>query len=111
MSKIISEQFSDLTDYFREKFVNSIQGTLDQVTDQLGSLSDVAGEMSVDLSKFLSDIVSGLEETMGDLDGRIASVYEDVDRGIEELKSLFQREIYKTLEEDIMTNILFQLDL
>ncbi|MBY8981083.1 MAG: hypothetical protein KGD72_11885, partial [Candidatus Lokiarchaeota archaeon] len=111
VSKIISEQFSDLTDYFREKFVNSIQGTLDQVTDQLGSISDVAGEMSVDLSNFLSDIVSGLEETMGDLDGRIASVYEDVDRGIEELKSLFQREIYKTLEEDIMTNILYQLDL
>jgi len=111
VSKIISEQFSDLTDYFREKFVNSIQGTLDQVTDQLGSLSDVAGEMSVDLSNFLSDIVSGLEETMEDLDGRIASVYEDVDRGIEELKSLFQREIYKTLEEDIMTNILDQLDL
>jgi len=111
VSKIISEQFSDLTDYFREKFVNSIQGTLDQVTDQLGSLSDVAGEMSVDLGNFLSDIVSGLEETMGDLDSRIASVYDDVNRGIEELKSLFQREIYKTLEEDIMTNILNQLDL
>jgi sugar-specific transcriptional regulator TrmB len=111
VSKIISEQFSDLTDYFREKFVNSIQGTLDQVTDQLGSISDVAGEISIDLSNFLADIVSGLEETMGDLDGRIASVYEDVDKGIEELKSLFQREIYKTLEEDIMTNILTQLDL
>ncbi len=111
VSKIISEQFSDLTDYFREKFVNSIQGTLDQVTEQLGSISDVAGEMSIDLGNFLSDIVSGLEETMGDLDGRIASVYEDVDRGIEELKNLFQREIYKTLEEDIMTNILYQLDL
>jgi hypothetical protein len=111
VSKIISEQFSDLTDYFREKFVNSIQGTLDQVIDQLGSLSDVAGEMSVDLGNFLSDIVSGLEETMGDLDSRIASVYDDVNRGIEELKSLFQREIYKTLEEDIMTNILDQLDL
>ena len=111
VSKIITEQFGDLTDYFREKFVNSIQGTLDQVTEQLASISDVAGEMSVDLSKFLSDIVSGLEETMEDLDGRIATVYEDVNKGIEELKGTFQREIYKTLEEDIMTNILLQLDL
>jgi len=111
VSKIITEQFSDLTDYFREKFVNSIQGTLDQVTDQLASISDVAGEMSLDLSKFLNDIVSGLEETMEDLDGRIAAVYEDVDKGIEELKGMFQREIYKTLEKDIMTNILLQLDL
>jgi len=111
VSKIISEQFSDLTEYFREKFVNSIQGTLDQVTEQLGSISDVAGEMSVDLGNFLSDIVSGLEDTMGDLDNRIASVYEDVDKGIEELKDLFQREIYKILEEDIMTNVLNQLDL
>jgi len=88
VSKIITEQFSDLTDYFREKFVKSIQGTLDQVTD-----------------------VSGLEETMEDLDGRIATVYDDVNKGIEELKSMFQREIYKTLEKDIMTNILLQLDL
>ena len=111
VSKIISEQFGDLTDYFKEKFVNSIQGTLDQVTDQLASISDVAGEMSIDLGNFLSDIVSGLEETMGDLDGRIASVYEDVNKGIEELKSLFQREIYKILEEDVMTNVLNQLDL
>ena len=111
VSKIITEQFSDLTDYFREKFVKSIQGTLDQVTEQLASISDVAGEMSVDLSNFLNDIVSGLEETMEDLDGRIATVYEDVDKGIEELKSMFQREIYKTLEKDIMTNILLQLDL
>jgi len=111
VSKIISEQFSDLTEYFRDKFVNSIQGTLDQVTEQLVSISDVAGEMSVDLSNFLSDIVSGLEGTMEDLDDRISSVYEDVDKGIEELKSLFQREIYKILEEDIMTNVLNQLDL
>lgn len=111
VSKIITEQFSDLTDYFREKFVNSIQGTLDQVTNQLASISDVAGEMSVDLSNFLDDIISGLEETMEDLDGRIATVYEDVDKGIEELKGMFQREIYKTLEKDIMTNILLQLDL
>jgi len=111
VSKIITEQFGDLTDYFREKFVNSIQGTLDQVTEQLASISDVAGEMSVDLSKFLDDIVSGLEETMEDLDGRIATVYEDVNKGIDELKSMFQREIYKTLENDIMTNILLQLDL
>ncbi|MFX0012693.1 MAG: helix-turn-helix domain-containing protein, partial [Candidatus Hermodarchaeota archaeon] len=111
VSKIITEQFSDLTDYFREKFVNSIQGTLDQVTEQLASISDVAGEMSVDLSKFLDDIISGLEETMEDLDGRIATVYEDVDKGIEELKGMFQSEIYNTLEKDIMTNILLQLDL
>ncbi|MBY9014828.1 MAG: hypothetical protein KGD68_03980 [Candidatus Lokiarchaeota archaeon] len=111
VTKIISEQFSDLTDYFRAKFVNSIQGTLDQVTEQLASISDVAGEMSIDLGHFLSEIISGLEETMVDLDSRISSVYEDVDKGIEELKSLFQREIYKTLDEDIMTNILSQLDL
>jgi len=111
VSKIISEQFVDLTDYFREKFVNAIRNTLDQVTEQLASISDVAGDMSTDLGSFLSDIVSGLEETLEDLDGRISTVYEDVEKGIEELKGLFQREIYKTLEEDIMGNILKQLDL
>lgn len=111
VSKIISEQFIDLTDYFREKFVNAIQNTLDRVTDQLASISDVAGEMSFDLGSMLSDIESGLKDTLEDLDGRISTVYEDIDKGIEELKGLFQREIYKALEEDIMTNILNQLDL
>jgi len=111
VSKIISEQFGDLTDYFRDKFVKAIRNTLDQVTEQLASISDVAGDMSTDLGSFLSDIVSGLEDTLEDLDGRISTVYEDVDKGIEELKGLFQREIYKTLEEDIMGNILKQLDL
>jgi sugar-specific transcriptional regulator TrmB len=49
VSRIISEQFSDLTDYFKEKFVGTIQNTLDQVTDQLSTISDAAGEMSTDL--------------------------------------------------------------
>lgn len=111
VSKIISEQFLDLTDYFREKFVATIQNTLDQVTDQLATISDAAGEMSTDLSGTLNEIESGLKETLEDLDIRISTVYEDVDKGIEELKELFQKEIYKILEEDIITNILDQLDL
>ncbi|TFF84180.1 MAG: hypothetical protein EU552_01340 [Promethearchaeota archaeon] len=111
VSKIISEQFIDLTDYFREKFVTTIENTLDQVTDQLATISDAAGEMSTDLSGTLNEIESGLKDTLEDLDTRISTVYEDVDKGIEELKDLFQKEIYKILEEDIITNILNQLDL
>lgn len=111
VSKIISEQFLELTDYFREKFVTTIQNTLDQVTNQLATISDAAGEMSTDLSGTLTDIESGLKDTLEDLDTRISTVYEDVDKGIEELKDLFQREIYKILDEDIITNILTQLNL
>ncbi|TFG13927.1 MAG: hypothetical protein EU531_09435 [Promethearchaeota archaeon] len=111
VSKIISEQFIDLTEYFREKFVSTIQNTLDQVTNQLATISDAAGEMSTDLSGTLNDIELGLKDTLEDLDTRISTVYEDVDKGIEELKDLFQREIYKILEEDIITNILNQLNL
>lgn len=111
VGKIITEQFHDLTDYFKEKFVKTIQGTLDQVTDQLGTISDAAGEMSVDLGATLSDIQTRLKETLEDLDSRISTVYEDVEKGIEELRDLFQREIYDTLEKDIMKNIIDQLDL
>jgi sugar-specific transcriptional regulator TrmB len=111
VGKIISEQFHGLTDYFKEKFVKTIQSTLDQVTDQLGTISDAAGEMSVDLGSTLSDIQTRLKETLEDLDSRISTVYKDVETGIEELKDLFQREIYDTLEKDIMKNIIDQLDL
>ena len=111
VSRIISEQFSDLTDYFKAKFVGTIQNTLDQVTDQLSTISDAAGEMSTDLGGALSDIELGLRDTLEDLDGRIAAVYDDVESGIEELKQMFQQEIYATLEEDVIKNILQQLDL
>jgi sugar-specific transcriptional regulator TrmB len=111
VGKIISEQFHDLTDYFKERFVKTVQSTLDQVTDQLGTISDAAGEMSVDLGATLSDIQTRLKETLEDLDSRISTVYKDVEKGIEELKDLFQREIYDTLEKDIMKNIIEQLDL
>lgn len=111
VSRIISEQFLDLTDYFKEKFVKAIENTLDQVTNQLASISDAAGEMSIDLGDTFTDIEGGLKETLEDLDKRISTVYEDVDKGIEELKQMFQKEIYKTLEEDIMLNIINQLDL
>ncbi|MFX1361750.1 MAG: hypothetical protein ACFE8T_15575, partial [Promethearchaeota archaeon] len=108
---IISEQFVDLTDYFKEKFVTTIQNTLDQVTNQLATISDAAGEMSTDLGDTFTDIESGLSETLEDLDQRISTVYEDVDKGIEELKQTFQSQIYQTLEEDIMMSIIKQLDL
>jgi len=111
VSRIISEQFIDLTDYFKEKFVKAIENTLDQVTNQLATISDAAGEMSTDLGDTFSDIEVGLRDTLEDLDKRISSVYEDVDKGIEELKQMFQKEIYKTLEEDIMLSIIKQLDL
>lgn len=111
VDRVVTEQFHSLTDYFQEKIVRTIQGTLDQVTDQLATISDAAGDMSIDLSNTLSDIESRLRETLEDLDQRISTVYEDVDRGIEELKEMFQKEIYKILEEDIITNILNQLDL
>jgi len=81
------------------------------VTDQLASISDAAGDMSVDLSNTLSDIESRLKETLEDLEQRISTVYEDVNNGIEELKEMFQKEIFKILEEDIITNILHQLEL
>ncbi|MFW9952715.1 MAG: helix-turn-helix domain-containing protein, partial [Candidatus Thorarchaeota archaeon] len=111
VSRIISEQFIDLTDYFKEKFVRTIQDTLDQVTNQLATISDAAGEMSTDLGGTISDIQTGLKDTLEDLDNRISKVYQDVEKGIEELKNLFQKEIYETLEKDIMKNIIDQLEL
>ncbi|MHA1624003.1 MAG: hypothetical protein ACTSWH_02615, partial [Promethearchaeota archaeon] len=111
VDRVVTEQFHSLTDYFQKKIVKTIQGTLDQVTDQLASISDAAGDMSVDLSNTLSDIESRLKETLEDLDQRISTVYENVNNGIEELKKMFQKEIFKILEEDIITNILNQLEL
>lgn len=111
VSKIMYREFNQLVDEFKGKIVNTTQEMLDDVIGQLGSLSDAAGEISVGLDTTFDDIESGLRTTLEDLDNRIKMVYNDVTQGIQELKTMFQKEIFETLQRDIITNILNQLEL
>ncbi|MHA1456801.1 MAG: hypothetical protein ACTSR5_12615, partial [Promethearchaeota archaeon] len=111
LEKIKSEISISFEKTFRIGALKTMAEKIVEVTDQLASISDAAGDMSVDLSNTLSDIESRLKETLEDLDQRISTVYENVNNGIEELKKMFQKEIFKILEEDIITNILNQLEL
>jgi len=99
-----------MTDYFKTKFVGTTQNMLDQVINQLGSLSDTAGEITTDLGTIFTDIESGLKSTLEDLENRVTGVYDDIIAGIAELKNLFQKEIFETLQTDIINNIINQLD-
>ncbi len=111
VSRVISNQFSEMTVYFRDKFVQSTQTMLNQVIDQLGSLSDTAGEISTDLGSTFSDIEAGLIGTLEDLDFRISGVYQDIVSGIENLKNLFKKEVLETLQDDIIRKIYKQLEM
>ncbi|MFW9784784.1 MAG: hypothetical protein ACFFFB_21070, partial [Candidatus Heimdallarchaeota archaeon] len=110
VSRVISEQFQDITVVFRDKFVASTQRMLDQVIEQLGSITDTAGEISSDLGTVFTDIESGLKTTLEDLEDRVTGVYDDIINGIKELKDLFRTEIFETLQNDIIRNIIKQLD-
>lgn len=110
VTRVVSEQFNEMTDYFKTKFVGTTQNMLDQVINQLGSLSDTAGEISTDLGTVFTDIESGLKSTLEDLEKRVTGVYDDIIAGIAELKSLFQKEIFETLQNDIINNIVNQLE-
>lgn len=110
VSRVISEQFREITEYFKNKFVETTQKMLDQVINQLGSLSDTAGEISTDLSTVFIDIDTGLKTTLGDLENRVSDVYEDILTGIQELQDVFQKEIFETLQNDIIDNIIGQLE-
>jgi len=110
VSRVVSEQFKEMTDYFKTKFVGTTQNMLDQVINQLGSLSDTAGEITTDLGSIFTDIESGLKSTLEDLENRVTGVYDDIIAGIAELKNLFQKEIFETLQTDIINNIINQLD-
>jgi sugar-specific transcriptional regulator TrmB len=110
VSRVISEQFQDITVIFREKFVATTQNMLDQVIEQLGSITDTAGEISSDLGTVFSDIEGGLKNTLEDLESRVSGVYDDIISGINELKDLFRVEIFETLQNDIIGNIINQLD-
>lgn len=110
VSRVISEQFKDITVVFRDKFVQTTQNMLDQVIDQLGSITETAGEISSDLGTVFSDIENGLKTTLEDLENRVSGVYDDIISGINELKDLFRTEIFETLQNDIINNIINQLD-
>jgi sugar-specific transcriptional regulator TrmB len=110
VSRVISEQFKDITVIFRDKFVQTTQNMLDQVVEQLGNITDTAGEISSDLGAIFTDIESGIKTTLEDLENRVTDVYDDIITGIQELKDLFRTEIFETLQNDIINNIITQLD-
>ncbi|MFX1302869.1 MAG: hypothetical protein ACFE9X_05890 [Promethearchaeota archaeon] len=110
VSKVISEQFTEITKYFKDKFVQTTQNMLDQVINQLGSLTDTAGEIGTDLGTVFTDIESGLKSTLEDLEKRVLGVYDDIISGITELKDLFRKEIFETIQDDIVNNIINQLE-
>jgi len=110
VSRVISEQFKDITVIFRDKFVQTTQNMLDQVVEQLGSITDTAGEITSDLGTVFTDIESGLKTTLEDLENRVSEVYDDIITGIQELKDLFKTEIFETIQNDIINNIITQLD-
>lgn len=110
-SRIISKQFQEMTISLRNRFVETTQNMLDQVIKQLGTISDTAGEISTDLGTTFEEIESGLIETLNGLESRITEVYDDIVSGIEELKNTFQKEIFETLQDDIIQNIINQMEM
>jgi sugar-specific transcriptional regulator TrmB len=110
VSRVISEQFKDITVIFRDKFVQTTQNMLDQVVEQLGNITDTAGEISSDLGTVFTDIENGIKTTLEDLENRVSGVYDEIITGIQELKDLFKTEIFETIQNDIINNIITQLD-
>ncbi|MFX1477220.1 MAG: helix-turn-helix domain-containing protein [Promethearchaeota archaeon] len=110
VTKVISEQFKEITEVFRNKFVQTTQNMLDQVIGQLGSITNTAGEISTDLGTVFTDIEGGLKSTLEDLENRVSGVYDDIITGINELKKLFREEIFETIQNDIINNIITQLE-
>lgn len=110
VSKVISEQFTEVTKIFKNKFVQTTQNMLDQVINQLGSITDTAGEISTDLGSVFTDIESGMVNTLEDLESRVSGVYDDIITGINELKDLFREEIFEAIQDDIINNIINQLE-
>ncbi|MFX1390109.1 MAG: helix-turn-helix domain-containing protein [Promethearchaeota archaeon] len=110
VSKTISEQFTEISKAFKDKFVQTTENMLDQVINQLGSITDTAGEISTDLGTVFTDIQKGMVTTLEDLDSKITGVYDDIITGINELKELFRTEIFESIQDDIINNIINQLE-
>ena len=111
VSKIVTEEFEKISNKFQRRFVQTTQGMLDKVIKQISSVSDAAGEISTDLGQTFDDIESGLKGTLEDLDYRISSVHSEILSSLNQIKELFQKEIFDTLQKDVIANILEQLEI
>jgi sugar-specific transcriptional regulator TrmB len=111
VSRIIKDQFEEMAGYFRDKVIQTTQNTLDQVIDQLGSITDTAGEISSGIGDSFTNIEAGLAETLTDLETKVTEVNDSIQKGINELKGQFQKEVMETLDEDVMMSVVRQLDL
>ncbi|GAG24832.1 unnamed protein product, partial [marine sediment metagenome] len=111
VDRVVTREFNEMTTIFKEKFVTTTQDMLDQVVNQLGSLSDSAIDIGTDLNSVFLEINAGLKTTLDDLEQKITSVNDDVTQGIENLKNMFQKEIFETISDDIIVNIIKQLEL
>ncbi|MBN1213856.1 MAG: hypothetical protein JXA99_00285 [Candidatus Lokiarchaeota archaeon] len=111
VARVMKKEFNEMVNSFKFKFVQTTQGMLDKVINQLGGLSNTAGDIKVGIGDTIANIESGLQTALGNLDNEIIKIYEDVLTGIQELKNSFEQEIFKTLNQDVIINIFDQLDL
>ncbi len=111
VARVMKKEFNEMVNSFKFKFVQTTQGMLDKVINQLGGLSNTAGDIKVGIGETIANIESGLQTALGNLDNEIIKIYEDVLTGIQELKNSFEQEIFKTLNQDVIINIFDQLDL
>ena len=111
VSRIIKDQFEEMAGYFRDKVIQTTQNTLDQVIDQLGSITDTAGEISDGIGDSFTNIESGLVETLTDLESKVTEVNDSIQKGISELKGEFQKEVVESLDDDVMGQVIRQLEL
>ena len=111
VARIVSKEFQEMSNYFQTRFVSSTRDMLDSVINQLGGITDTAGEIGSDLGTAYEAIESGLTSTLSDVEKRITSVYKEVQSTIDELKRLFTDEIFKKLQKEVLSNIITQLDI
>ncbi len=111
VANVLSAQFENMTSYFRDRFVTSTQTMLDQVSGQLGSISEESVDITADLDGTYLNIEAGLTRTLDDLESRLTQVHKDVMDGIEEIKGMFRKEVFESLQDDVIMNIIKQMEM
>lgn len=76
VNRIISKQFRELVVNFRDKFIYSTQDMLNQVIDQLSSISKI-GEADEFTGSF-ADLSEGLKDTLHNLEDQLTTVVSEV---------------------------------
>ncbi|UYP44570.1 hypothetical protein NEF87_000855 [Candidatus Lokiarchaeum ossiferum] len=110
VQKSIDTQMEKIRDDFQKTFESKFKYLLDQLTKEIGLISENAGKVSSGLQNSFSTVLTQFDDTLSDTQDKILNISDSVMGSFGMLKNTFSEKVVITLD-DILGKIVDQLDM